>query len=72
MIDFDHKAGHGPLFRKWGVLAKKLHPEIPPVSTKHSYEINYKYWWECTNLAKGTCTVKVGRKSKSLDVTKGM
>jgi len=70
MIDLDHKAGHGPLFRKWGVLAKKLHPEIPPVSTKHSYEINYKYWWECSNVSRGTCTVKVGRKSKSLDVTK--
>ena len=70
VIDKEHKAGHGPLFKKWSVLAKKVHPEIPPVSTKHSYDINYKYWWECENLSKGRCDVKIGRKSKSLDPTR--
>ena len=70
MVEGNSKAGHGPEFKKWGVLAKHRHPEIPPVTTKHSYEINYKYWWECTNVAAGLCTVKIGRKSKSFDTDK--
>ncbi|CBY38101.1 unnamed protein product [Oikopleura dioica] len=66
IIDEDPLAGHGPKFRAWGFKSLKTHPEIPPVKTTHSYQINYKYWWECENMAKGTCSVKIGRKTNSL------
>lgn len=68
IIDEDPYAAHGPRFKKWSTIAKKTHPEIPPVKTTHSYEINFKYWWECENLPNGSCDVKVGRKSNSLRV----
>jgi hypothetical protein len=35
------------------------------VTTKHSYEIDYKYIWECVE-----CSVEFKRHSKSIDVTK--
>ncbi|KAF3407145.1 hypothetical protein DPV78_001496 [Talaromyces pinophilus] len=60
---------HGTSFREWGrkcVDAVKQHPiykHYPiEVSTKHSYEIDYKYVWLCID-----CGHKYGRHSKSID-----
>jgi len=70
IIDENAKAGHGPQFKYWAQIASKIHPEIPRVTTTHSYEINYKYWWECERVSTGWCNVKIGRKSNSLDVNR--
>ena len=59
LIDRDRNAAHGPAFKAWGYKAIQIHPELPPVSTKHSYEINFKYWWECENVQNNWCDVKV-------------
>lgn len=60
---------HGTSFKEWGrkcVDAVKQHPiykHYPiEVSTKHSYEIDYKYVWLCID-----CGHKYGRHSKSID-----
>ncbi|XP_069468447.1 germ cell nuclear acidic protein [Ambystoma mexicanum] len=54
--------GHG---RFWSCYARKstvIHPELPMVTRCHSYEINYKFTYQCTR-----CTTTIGRHSKSLD-----
>jgi predicted SprT family Zn-dependent metalloprotease len=63
---------HGTSFKEWGrkcVDAVKQHPiykHYPiEVTTKHSYEIDYKYVWLCID-----CGHKYGRHSKSIDPAK--
>ncbi|KAM9600752.1 germ cell nuclear acidic protein isoform 2-T2 [Morphnus guianensis] len=54
--------GHG---RFWTFYANKsavIHPELPVVTRCHSYEINYKFIYECV-----LCKATIGRHSKSLD-----
>ncbi|KAJ5125381.1 BolA protein [Penicillium atrosanguineum] len=59
---------HGNSFKNWGKLcAEKLkdHPIYGGqinVTTKHSYQIDWKYVWVCTG-----CAVTYGRHSKSID-----
>lgn len=61
--------GHGPSFHQWGarcVEAMASHQEYGggriKVTTKHSYEIDYKYVWVCQ-----LCEKKFGRSSKSIN-----
>lgn len=63
---------HGTSFKEWGrkcVEAVKRHPTYKhypiEVTTKHSYEIDYKYVWLCID-----CGHKYGRHSKSIDPAK--
>ncbi|KAJ5770066.1 uncharacterized protein N7511_002117 [Penicillium nucicola] len=63
------QGGHGPSFHAWGarcVDAMADHQDYGggriKVTTKHSYEIDYKYSWECQG-----CQRKFGRSSKSID-----
>ncbi|EED17647.1 SprT family metallopeptidase, putative [Talaromyces stipitatus ATCC 10500] len=60
---------HGPSFKEWGrkcVEAMKQHPVYKrypiEVTTHHTYEIDYKYRWICTD-----CGYQYGRHSKSID-----
>ena len=57
---------HGKEFKGW---AKKVSAKFGSrgieVTTKHSYEIDYKYVWECEN-----CGMEFKRHSKSIDLTK--
>jgi predicted SprT family Zn-dependent metalloprotease len=57
---------HGKEFKAWAkkVSVKFGHRGIE-VTTKHSYEIDYKYVWECEN-----CGVEFKRHSKSIDTTR--
>ncbi|CAM9282923.1 unnamed protein product [Chrysoparadoxa australica] len=64
LVDKTAKPPHGKVFWKWAEAASKAFPRIE-VTTCHSYEINYKYRWECTG-----CGGVLGRHSKSIDVTK--
>ncbi|XP_067312924.1 germ cell nuclear acidic protein [Pseudorasbora parva] len=57
--------GHGPFWRLYARKAMLAHPELPMVSRCHSYDINYKYQYQCNR-----CKNTIGRHSKSLDTTK--
>ncbi|KAM8934229.1 germ cell nuclear acidic protein [Pelodytes ibericus] len=57
--------GHGQFWRFYAKKATVIHPELPMVTRCHSYEINYKFTYECSR-----CKNKLGRHSKSLDTEK--
>ncbi|RXN23753.1 acidic repeat-containing -like protein [Labeo rohita] len=57
--------GHGPFWRLYARKAMLAHPELPMVTRCHSYDINYKYQYQCNR-----CKNTIGRHSKSLDTTK--
>ncbi|KAJ7412580.1 UDP-N-acetylglucosamine--peptide N-acetylglucosaminyltransferase subunit isoform A [Willisornis vidua] len=54
--------GHGRFWRFYANKSAVIHPELPVVTRCHSYEINYKFIYECVQ-----CKAKIGRHSKSLD-----
>ncbi|KAM6977838.1 germ cell nuclear acidic protein [Aplochiton taeniatus] len=54
--------GHGPFWKVYARKATLAHPELPMVTRCHSYDINYKYQYQCNR-----CQNKIGRHSKSLD-----
>ncbi|KAI0122315.1 SprT-like family-domain-containing protein [Daldinia grandis] len=56
-------AAHGPEFKAWGARCGAIFGDRGiQVTTKHSYEIEYKYVWRC-----GDCGIEVKRHSKSVD-----
>ncbi|KAH8791635.1 SprT-like family-domain-containing protein [Hyaloscypha finlandica] len=63
MIDNMKTNPHGKEFKAWGAKVTRMfgHRGIE-VTTKHSYEIDYKYVWECEN-----CGMQFKRHSKSID-----
>nr|XP_046152029.1 acidic repeat-containing protein-like [Oncorhynchus gorbuscha]XP_046152030.1 acidic repeat-containing protein-like [Oncorhynchus gorbuscha] len=54
--------GHGPFWKLYARKATLAHPELPVVTRCHSYDINYKYQYQCS-----CCKNRLGRHSKSLD-----
>ncbi|XP_036825840.1 serine/arginine repetitive matrix protein 1 isoform X1 [Oncorhynchus mykiss] len=54
--------GHGPFWKLYARKATLAHPELPVVTRCHSYDINYKYQYQCSR-----CKNTLGRHSKSLD-----
>ncbi|KAG2463829.1 ACRC protein, partial [Polypterus senegalus] len=54
--------GHGTLWKLYAKKSTLVHPELPMVTRCHTYEINYKYHYQCTR-----CKHMIGRHSKSLD-----
>src|SRR5579859_3594227 len=75
VIDNDPHSHHGKLFKQWfpsanlkvnsrGARITKCFPDIQ-VTTKHTYEIEYKYMYTCSNAS---CGLDFGRQRK-LDVT---
>ncbi|XP_059588955.1 germ cell nuclear acidic protein isoform X4 [Alligator mississippiensis] len=54
--------GHGPIWRFYAKKSTVIHPELPMVTRCHSYEIKYKFTYECS-----VCKATIGRHSKSLD-----
>ncbi|XP_059715349.1 germ cell nuclear acidic protein isoform X1 [Haemorhous mexicanus] len=57
--------GHGRFWRFYANKAAVIHPELPVVTRCHSYEINYKFTYEC-----GRCKATIGRHSRSLDTAR--
>ncbi|KAI9738195.1 MAG: hypothetical protein M1834_008693 [Cirrosporium novae-zelandiae] len=54
---------HGPAFKSWGNKCSSIFADREiVVTTKHSYEIEYKYIWECKD-----CGIEFKRHSKSID-----
>ncbi|KAL4648859.1 acidic repeat-containing protein-like [Arapaima gigas] len=54
--------GHGSFWKLYACKATLAHPELPVVTRCHSYDINYKYQYQCSR-----CKNTIGRHSKSLD-----
>lgn len=55
---------HGKEFRSWGAKVERVFGDRGiEVTTKHKYEIEYKYVWECVE-----CGHEFKRHSKSIDV----
>ncbi|XP_051877750.1 germ cell nuclear acidic protein [Pristis pectinata] len=54
--------GHGPIWKLYAQKSILIHPELPMVKRCHTYEINYKYTYQCSR-----CKNMIGRHSKSLD-----
>lgn len=40
--------GHGPFWKLYARKATLAHPELPMVTRCHSYDINYKYQYQCS------------------------
>lgn len=65
MISGQLKNPHGREFMNWGELAAMVFADKGVVvTTKHNYEIEYKYIWKCQNMA---CGFEHGRHSKSIN-----
>ncbi|MEQ2257904.1 hypothetical protein XENORESO_007880 [Xenotaenia resolanae] len=54
--------GHGNFWKLYARTAMVVHPELPMVKRCHSYDIKYKFQYQCTR-----CQNTIGRHSKSLD-----
>ncbi|RPD58434.1 hypothetical protein L227DRAFT_505373 [Lentinus tigrinus ALCF2SS1-6] len=52
---------HGSLFKSWAQKVMRKRPDIE-VTTKHNYDIKYKYEWKCAK-----CSKIYGRHSKSIN-----
>lgn len=75
VIDHKSKPPHGSHFWAWADRAKAAHPGVP-VTTCHTYTINYKYRYVCVGAsgdggpadAGRGCGAEIGRHSKSINV----
>ncbi|KAK8022626.1 HMG box-containing protein C19G7.04 [Apiospora rasikravindrae] len=66
MLDGKPKAAHGAEFKRWGAKCSRAFGDRGiVVTTKHNYEIEYKYIWRCVE-----CLTEVQRHSKSVDPVK--
>ncbi|XP_068446116.1 germ cell nuclear acidic protein [Clinocottus analis] len=59
--------GHGNFWKLYARKSTLAHPELPMVTRCHSYDIKYKFQYQCTR-----CQNKIGRHSKSLDTQRFM
>jgi predicted SprT family Zn-dependent metalloprotease len=66
IIDGVPKPPHGKCFQKWARIAMN-HVRDIEVTTRHNFQISYKYAWACTTSKCG-CVIK--RHSRSVDVNK--
>lgn len=79
IVDHKSKPPHGSHFWSWANRAKAAHPGVP-VTTCHTYTINYKYRYVCVGAsppedgdggpadAGRGCGAEIGRHSKSINV----
>ena len=67
IVDGNLKPPHGPCFQKWVAIATKAIQPTIPITTKHKFEIHYKYSWECVNPS---CSVTLIRRHnrRSIDI----
>lgn len=64
LINRVSKPPHGKVFKGWAARAMRYDPSLR-VETCHSYEIDYKFRWQCQTE---WCAHIFGRHSKSVDV----
>ncbi|KAM9309020.1 germ cell nuclear acidic protein [Pholidichthys leucotaenia] len=54
--------GHGTMWKLYAQKATLAHPELPMVTRCHSYDIKFRFQYQCNR-----CQNTIGRHSKSLD-----
>ncbi|KAG8864757.1 CCA tRNA nucleotidyltransferase, mitochondrial [Tulasnella sp. 330] len=64
LVDGVGNPDHGAAWKKWANKVTRNRPDIE-ITTRHTYEITYKYSWQCTNAS---CGHVYGRFSKSIDI----
>ncbi|XP_075699583.1 germ cell nuclear acidic protein-like [Rhinoderma darwinii] len=62
IIDGRAEDSHGRLWKFYCEEANLAHPELPPITQHHDYEIHYPVVYECSG-----CQFRVGRWTESLD-----
>ncbi|CAJ2508840.1 Uu.00g138660.m01.CDS01 [Anthostomella pinea] len=67
ILDGKPKSAHGPEFKAWGARCGAAFGRDRgiEVTTKHSYDIEYKYIWRCDE-----CAAEVRRHSKSVNTSR--
>jgi predicted SprT family Zn-dependent metalloprotease len=65
IIDGIAKPAHGPCFQRWAKHAMKSVPDVT-VTTRHNYEIDFKYTWVCINYP-DACQTIIQRHSRSVN-----
>ena len=48
LLDGENKPPHGERFWWWAKQVEAAYPDLT-VTTRHDYDIAYKYWYKCTN-----------------------
>lgn len=66
VISKEMRNPHGKVFKSWGSRVMRARPDVV-VTTKHNYEIQYKYSWRCSNTS---CAKVYNRHSKSIDTSR--
>jgi len=66
LINHIAKPPHGKVFKSWAARAMEVYPDLN-VSTCHTYDIHYKFRWQCKN---DWCGRIYGRHSNSINVDK--
>ncbi|KLO20406.1 hypothetical protein SCHPADRAFT_948665 [Schizopora paradoxa] len=61
VINRNIKENHGNLWKGWAQKVMRRRPDVE-ITTKHTYEIAYKFTWKCSK-----CDKIYGRHSKSID-----
>ncbi|KAA1477611.1 hypothetical protein DENSPDRAFT_616267 [Dentipellis sp. KUC8613] len=62
IINKEPKEAHGRYFKSWAAKVMRKRPEIE-ITTRHDYEISYRYEWKCEK-----CSKIYGRHSKSIRI----
>ncbi|KAG8825853.1 hypothetical protein FRB91_007673 [Serendipita sp. 411] len=65
-INGDFSKPHGATFKSWAMKVMRAFPGVE-VTTRHDYEIQYKFSWKCTKLS---CGQIYQRHSNSIDTEK--
>ncbi|CAG7846195.1 HMG box-containing protein C19G7.04 [Serendipita indica DSM 11827] len=65
-ISEDFKQPHGATFKKWASRVMAAFPDVE-ITTRHDYEIEYKFSWKCLNT---NCGQVYQRHSNSINVEK--
>ncbi|CAN2388834.1 Acidic repeat containing, partial [Pristimantis euphronides] len=52
IIQSERKDRHGSIWQSYGMLATRIHPELPLVRKKHNFVINYPYSYVCLQCGK--------------------
>ena len=66
LIDHVARPPHGKVFKDWADKAMEKYPDLN-VTTCHTYDIHYKFRWQCAN---DWCGRVYGRHSNSINVKK--
>ncbi|CAN2391230.1 SprT-like zinc ribbon domain, partial [Pristimantis euphronides] len=66
ILDGVEDAGHGPFWKLYTEHAAMVHPDLPEITRCHSYDIHYKYIYECDGCEKMTGRFRILPPNKAI------